>query len=126
MMTTLPRLALHAIVVAVSVACAADADAGASDDEDACPFMPEPSDPCLPACGNELGVGQPCTKDGFECPPIDVGNEATFCTVDFDDTDLAFCTRPCFDDADCGTDAVCTGDPEDPDGDKGCFPASCL
>ena len=97
-----------------------------ADDGVPCPAeLPPPSDPCIPACGNELGVGQPCTRGGYECPAIDVGNEATFCTVDFEATDLAFCTRPCFDDLDCGSDAFCTGDPQNPDSDKGCTPSAC-
>jgi hypothetical protein len=109
----------------------ASADASADDvDGDnsgiiCAPNLPPPSDPCLPVCGNELGVGQPCTRGGYECPAIDVGNEATFCTVDFEATDLAFCTRPCFDDLDCGSDAFCTGDPQNPDSDKGCTPSAC-
>lgn len=102
---------------------------GVDDDDDSVPCpaeLPPPSDPCIPLCGNELGVGQPCSKGGFQCPFIETGKEASFCTVDFDDTNLAFCTKPCVDDGDCGTDAVCTGDPDKPDSDKGCTPASCI
>jgi hypothetical protein len=135
------RLTLSLIVAVVGGATAgvgscAPADAtddvgeGEGDDEDdtapdCAAGLPPPSDPCLPVCGNEQFVGQPCTKDGGECNEH-VGRGAGFCTVDFDDTTtLAYCTRPCDEDADCGTDAVCTGDPADPDGPKGCIPAAC-
>jgi hypothetical protein len=126
----LTALLMAALPVTGCVAAADGSSDGAVDDaaDDGIicpPSLPPPSDPCLPVCGNEFGVGQPCTKDGFECPAIDVGNEATFCTVDFEDTGLAFCTKPCFDDSDCGSDAFCTGDPANPDSDKGCTPAAC-
>ena len=92
---------------------------------DACPELPEPSAPCIPECGNELAVGQPCTQGGGECS----GNEwpmAMFCTGDFNDqTDLVYCTRPCVVDEDCGSEAICTGDPEDPEAGMGCLPLSC-
>ena len=87
--------------------------------------LPAPSDPCIPVCGNELGVGAPCTLGTGECNQF-VASGAAFCTVDNSDTTLAFCTKPCVDDTDCGEGAVCTGDPEDPDSDKGCTPATCL
>ena len=83
-----------------------------------------PSKPCLQGCGNELGVGMPCTKGGGECndnPPTG----AILCTGDFSTTDLVFCTRPCVVDEDCGKDALCTGDPENPKSGRGCFPRSC-
>ena len=89
--------------------------------------LPEPSVECLPECGNELRVGQPCTEDGGECfPPDGDFATATFCTADFDDTDLWFCTKPCVVDEDCGTDAICQGDPENADAGRGCFPISCV
>jgi hypothetical protein len=87
--------------------------------------LPPPSDPCIPACGNSVNVGQPCTKGGGECGSFDP-SRAWACTVDFvDTTALAFCTRPCVDDTDCGEGAVCLGDPDNPSSDKGCVPVSC-
>ena len=88
--------------------------------------IPEPNDPCLPDCGNELGVGQPCTKGGYECSDFNIVTEAGMCTVDFSNTtELAFCTRPCSNDNDCGTGAICRVDPEDPNASKGCVPKTC-
>jgi hypothetical protein len=86
--------------------------------------LPPPSDPCIPHCGNSIGVGQPCTKGGGECGSFDP-DRAWACTVDFSDTTLAFCTRPCVDASDCGEDSVCQGDPADPGSDKGCVPVAC-
>lgn len=89
-------------------------------------FVPEPADVCIPVCGNEQGVGQPCTRGGGECNDF-IGNGAGFCTVDFDQTtNLAYCTRPCDVDADCGSDSACVGDPADPGGSTGCIPAACV
>ena len=86
--------------------------------------LPEPNDPCLPRCGNSLGVGMACTAGGGECTGNDV--HALFCTIDqVADADLHMCTGPCVADEDCGEDAVCQGDPEDPNGPKGCVPAAC-
>lgn len=88
--------------------------------------VPEPSDPCLPECGNEIGVGQPCTQGGYECSDFNIVTEAGMCTVDFSQTtELAFCTRPCSNDQDCGTGAICRVDPGDPNASKGCVPQSC-
>lgn len=88
--------------------------------------VPEPSDPCLPTCGNELGVGQPCTQGGGECSDfVAVQGGAALCTVDWSDTTLAFCTKACVADDQCGSGAVCSGDPEDPAAGSGCVPASC-
>jgi hypothetical protein len=83
-----------------------------------CPGVPPPSDPCIPKCGNELKIGQPCTKGGYQCP---VG---MFCTVDFNPTNLAFCTKPCNTNADCGSGMTCVS--EIPFiGPKGCTPSGC-
>jgi hypothetical protein len=84
------------------------------------------SAPCLAvACENDLGVGRPCTDGGGECNEFIPGG-AWVCTVDFvPDAALSMCTRPCTDESDCGSGAVCIGDPEDPDSDKGCVPAAC-
>ena len=74
-------------------------------------------------------MGQPCTKDGQECNDF-IGRGAGFCTVDFIDDpapgELAYCTRPCGDDEDCGAGGSCTADPADPEGPKGCIPTACL
>ena len=99
---------------------ASEVDAG----DDCSVGLPPPSAACLPKCGNELGVGQPCTKGGGECSDFSF-SEAALCTVDFDDTDLAFCTRACAADDQCGTDAFCAIDPENPMSGAGCMPNSC-
>ena len=109
-------------------ACDDDMSAPAADAASTClhpqpDLLPPPSKPCLAGCGNELGVGQPCTKGGFECSDLGLGN-AIFCTVDQATTDLAFCTRPCVVDEQCGRNAYCAGDPSDPGAGRGCFPAA--
>lgn len=86
--------------------------------------LPPPSVPCLPPCGNELGVGQPCTKGGGECSDF-LFSEAPLCTIDFDDTDMAFCTRACASDDQCGSGAYCAIDPDNPTSGAGCMPLSC-
>jgi hypothetical protein len=131
---------LLALLVAPALACApaeppcmlsADCpDRGVCVDgvcEDCSYGLPAPNDTCLPPCGNERGVGQPCSRGGGECNEwLNLSGGAGLCTVDFvPDADLHMCTRPCADDLDCGADAVCQGDPDDPDSDKGCVPASC-
>lgn len=87
--------------------------------------LPAPSDPCLPRCGNDKGVGQPCTEGGGECNRFQFDG-AFLCTVDFDDTDLAFCTLACASDDQCGAGAVCGVDPDDPGAGAGCVPSSCM
>lgn len=90
------------------------------------PNLPPPSDPCLTVCGNERKVGQSCTKGGGECGEFDLIN-AWLCTADHGETGLQFCTRPCVDDSDCGSGALCRGDPSDPDGsNRGCVPTACI
>src|SRR4051812_18710860 len=62
--------------------------------------LPVPNDACLPKCGNELGVGMPCTKNGGECNGNDI--HALFCTIDqVPDVSLIMCTGPCSQDGDC-------------------------
>jgi hypothetical protein len=109
-----------------------DDDVGSDDGagpSDGCPEgLPPPADPCLAGCGNEIGVGQPCTEDGGECFHWfqDGGADyAWLCTADASDTSMTFCTKPCVLDADCGSAAICTGDPEHPDSGRGCFPLAC-
>lgn len=90
-----------------------------------CPDAPAPSHPCLEGCGNDYKVGYPCSPGGGECS-TNTFPEAIFCTVDFESTtDLHYCTKPCVDDLDCGLDAFCTGDPDNPASGRGCFPLSC-
>lgn len=92
-----------------------------------CPDVPLANNPCLPGCGNDKFVGQPCTKGGNECAGHNFfAGEATFCTLDWSaDAALAMCTKPCGADSDCGNDAVCISDPNDPGGSKGCVPSAC-
>ena len=83
-----------------------------------------PGDP-----GNDRKVGKYSTVNGGECVNLGLGN-AYACTVDHDPTADAFCTKACVQDSQCGTGAVCVGDP-DPDGGmnaglKGCVPTQCL
>jgi hypothetical protein len=128
------------VVVATGARTSCDDTEASGDDELVCgdgstlpknaPFpedIPEPNDTCLPACGNAIGVGQPCTRGGGECSGYRLEDgEAIFCTVDFDESaDLSMCTKPCINDDQCGDDAICTSDPEDP-GDRGCVPAACV
>ena len=87
--------------------------------------LPPPSAACLPECGNELQVGQPCTEGGSECYTGTFENIAWLCTVDAYETDLWFCTMPCQTDEDCGSDAICTGDPDNDTSGRGCFPIGC-
>lgn len=101
-------------------------DAGTLDVGTECgPQIPPPSDPCLAGqCGNALGVGQPCTKGGNECGGYELG-EAIFCSADFSDTSIWFCTKACSDDGDCGLDAICEENPDDPLSARGCVLQRC-
>jgi hypothetical protein len=125
------RLVAPAMVFLAATACsgAAAPDAGPPDAGEApmCnPNLPPPSAPCLEGqCGNALGVGQPCTAGGNECADLPFGTHASFCTVDFEDTDLWYCTKACTEDSQCGEGAVCTVDPDVPGSASGCLPASC-
>ena len=97
-------LALSLLVVAACAQPAVEppADAGSLNCLNEYPEdIPPPSKPCLAGCGNELGVGQPCTKGSGECSGFQLG-EAIFCTVDFEDTDYEFCTLACVRDEQCG------------------------
>jgi hypothetical protein len=70
--------------------------------------------------GNSYGIGHYCSPAGAQCNDT---KYAFFCTVDFEETDLWFCTRPCADDSDCAENATCRAD--DGGGIKGCFPDIC-
>jgi hypothetical protein len=127
------RLILLAFCAAAAGACNSDDDPMPAAPRDAAGPMclhpmpsslPAPSDACLAGCGNELGVGQPCSKNAGECSELGIGN-AIFCTADVDDGDLKFCTRPCVKDEQCGTNARCAVDPVNPGRGSGCFPKSC-
>ena len=106
----------------------APAEEGSSGAAPECPpelVLPEPLDPCLEGCGNELQVGRPCSAGGGECTSDDFNN-ATLCTLDFvPEAPLNQCTKPCVANDQCGTGAFCQGDPEEPDGPKGCVPIAC-
>jgi hypothetical protein len=128
-----PRAALLALGLALALAatgCGGDDSSGSSDDPDGggatadaggaeeCVGETGCNGPC--ELGNSFGVGRYCTAGGGEC----AGSKAGFCTVDFNPTDLAFCTRPCSDDSQCGEDATCRS--EDGSGPMGCVPDFCL
>lgn len=59
------------------------------------------------AVGNAGGVGEYCTAGGGEC---DDNDEATYCTVDYQDGAPPFCTMPCFGADECGDEATCADD----------------
>ena len=96
------------------------------------PSSPDATDPnactgdtgCNGECelGNDFVVGRYCTPRGGECANTP-NRLAPFCTADSSQTDLWFCTRPCADDSQCGTDAECRG--AESGGPKGCFPLFC-
>ena len=104
-------------------------DNAVNDDDDAvCPAdTPPPSDQCLEGnCGNELGVGRPCTKGGGQCDVFNLlAGEAGICIPDFaDNTRVHCCSKPCNVDDDCGRDAVCAADPVTER--LGCSPTACV
>lgn len=77
---------------------------------------------CPPGAPNEKGVGGFCTKGGRQCR----GTAAPVCSVDGSrSAPVAFCTRPCATDDNCGSGAVCMRDPAIPVL-KGCVPKVCL
>lgn len=98
------------------------------DDAPICPAdTPPPSDTCLEGlCGNELGVGRPCTRGGGQCDVFNLlGGEAGICIADFaDNTNVFCCSRPCSEDSECGSGAVCATNPAN-NNSKGCVPAGC-
>ncbi len=119
--------------------CARSADCGtdALGNEDrcigglceSCAFnLPAPNKPCVPICGNELGVGQPCSAGGNECSDFfNVQGGAPLCSVDFDsNAPIHICTRLCSVDSDCGSGGLCRRDPATPEVPLGCTPASCV
>lgn len=105
------RVLLFAIVLA---ACGTSNDNG----ERTCTGGTGCGEGCQEA--NEVGVGMACTPGGGECGR----NMAPFlfCTSDYEEGAWSYCTGPCDTDADCGTDAFCSGSGH---GGKGCVPAIC-
>jgi hypothetical protein len=108
---------------------ARDTTAGVVDDQEpACPpDLPPPSDPCLAGqCGNDRGVGRPCTRGGGQCDVFNLlGGEAGICIVDFaDNTAVHACSMPCTTDDECGAGAICAVDPADPSR-RGCSLLGC-
>jgi hypothetical protein len=108
--------------------CRSSADARDAPSGDECPAdLPPPSDPCLEGqCGNERGVGQPCSKGGSECDVFSLlAGEAGICIPDFaDNTRVHACSMPCNVDEDCGSGAVCAPDPKNVLS-KGCAIVAC-
>ncbi len=92
-----------------------------------CPAdTPAPSDVCLDGlCGNELGVGRPCTRGGGQCDVFNLlAGEAGICIPDFaDNTNVHCCSKTCSVDDDCGSGAVCFPDPVTQR--QGCVPQGC-
>ncbi len=82
--------------------------------------------PCNP--GNELRVGEFCTAGGPQCDDnLEAGlNFAFICTSTVQADSDGFCTRSCMQDSQCGTNAVCRGDPGQDGGQKGCVPIACM
>jgi hypothetical protein len=84
---------------------------------------------CMGECevGNEFGIGHYCTVGGGECGDTPA-RQAPFCTVDFQEDAIAFCTRPCNPDGnvleECGANAMCLSD--EPGGQYGCVPNFCM
>lgn len=107
-----------AVVVAGSAGCGDDGAANTVDA--ACVGATGCNGPC--ERGNELGVGAFCTPGGGECANTP-SRAAPFCTVDTASTDLAFCTRTCLTNEDCGTNARCAS--ANGSGPMGCFPIFC-
>lgn len=121
-------------MVAATVAalgCAKSADSAKLPDGAAvCVHPTPPSHLCLARwCDNVWHVGMPCTNGGGQCKVnADLvgdgsgGLGAVLCTAAFS-SDLAFCTKPCGSQADCGPGASCEGD--DKSG-HGCVPSACV
>lgn len=119
-------LAAAALVVAACSGEAAQQPAEQRPDSLArtrCPI----ADACVPcgAQGNELHVGEYCTKGGGECDDNGIGKNAVLCAIDFRDDAPPFCTRACRFNSDCGSGAVCTGDPKDSKVPTACVPVAC-
>lgn len=96
------------------------------DDDDGAPAVPDsgvmaPAGSCAQPgdVGNELGIGTFCSPRGGQCAAFP---QAGVCLATIAPGEGQwFCTRLCSDDADCGSDAVCTGDGRG----AACVPARC-
>lgn len=86
---------------------------------------PQPSqsaDPTEPACsvagqkGNNIGVGQFCSKTVDEC------GRGTFCQAAFAPEGAQFCTKLCVADSECGEGAICFKEARG----SACVPNKCL
>lgn len=122
----------HADLVASDAGTEASADTSADLAPDPGVADPGPSDPggapdgdvtstCGQGPGNELGIGQPCTKSGHECP------SALDCDVDLDPQGVGVCIKlMCKAEADCGTNAGCCQTTDAPPNFKVCIHDDCL
>ena len=122
-----------ALVLTTACAGGGNADGGSASDaagaDPACEtFGADAALSCVKPCahGNDRFVGEFCTPGGGQCDDnlSQVSGAASFCTVDFSNTTTMFCTKPCQDDVQCGTGAVCRDEPDG--GQRGCVPNSCL
>src|SRR3989304_4762853 len=112
-------LGVTAAALAAALACSDSA--GGPD------AMPLPPDACAGSAGcngaggqgDAGGRGRYCTRGGGQCADTP-DRRAPFCTADFSETELWFCTRPCDDNTQCGEDALCVQ--ENGSGPSGCFP----
>ncbi|HET6345063.1 MAG TPA: hypothetical protein VFH51_09025, partial [Myxococcota bacterium] len=105
-----------------AAACGRGAAPAGTTDTDVAPVPVLAAGSCLTRFPNAAGVGLGCSAKGNQC----VGSPAPFCSADFTTLTEAFCTRPCAADADCGTDALCLGDPNGATTVRACVPAPCL
>jgi len=123
------RALVLVLLVLSTVGCfgVEDGDGDGDDEKDTCPAdLPPPSVPCLAGqCGNELGVGRPCTEGGGQCDVFNLfAGEAGICIPDFaDNTQVHACSKSCSVDDDCGAGALCFPDPRT--GQLGCVIRGC-
>ena len=120
---TWTKCSLALIVAALALGCGDDSSAADAGPPDACVGATGCNGEC--EVGNAYGVGRFCSEGGGQCQ----GLPAFACTVDFEDTTEAFCTRPCNPEDDvevqCGQDAVCRGEEIGGSGPSGCVPIMC-
>jgi hypothetical protein len=103
-------------------------DAGHTTDagQDGGSCTPTPVGECFPnacATGNSKNVGAYCTKGGGQCSAYSTG---VACAIDLSTSGANFCILlGCHQNADCGEQACCTGDPTGPP-IYACVPLTCL
>lgn len=135
--TFISGLSFFAGALSVVVAGCSGADDGTSTDKAEKPNggvtppptstspKPQPSqsaDPTEPACsvagekGNNLGIGQFCSKTVDEC------GGGTFCQAAFAPEGAQFCTKLCALDSECGAGAICFKEARG----SACVPNKCL